>query len=52
MDEIKLLIKNFSSSAIGTVLGQLINFFTLLYLPRILGPDRYCIFSFSQSLSM
>lgn len=52
MDEIKLLIKNFSSSAIGTVLGQLINFFTLLYLPRILGPDGYGIFSFSQSLSM
>ncbi|ELC8398754.1 flippase [Clostridium perfringens] len=52
MSEIKILLKNFSSSAIGTLLGQIINFFTLLYLPRVLGPDGYGIFSFSQSLAM
>ena len=52
MNDIKKLLQNFSSSAIGNILGQSINFFTLMYLPRVLGPDGYGVFNFAQSYMM
>lgn len=52
MSDIKKLLKNFSSSAVGNIFGQAINFFTLMYLPRVLGPDGYGIFNFAQSYAM
>ena len=45
-------MNNFSSSVIGNIAGQAINFFTLMYLLRVLAPDGYEIFSFAQSYAM
>lgn len=48
-DEIKKTISNFSSNAVGNIIGQVIAFITLLYLPRVLGPNGYGIFNIAQS---
>lgn len=52
MNNVNRLIKNFLSSISGNLVGQAINFFIMMYLPRILGPDGYGIFNFSQSYVM
>lgn len=52
MNNVNKLAKNFISSVTGSVVGQFINFVIMMYLPRVLGPSGYGIFSFSQSYIM
>lgn len=52
MNTLDKLLKNFSSNALGNIIGQGMNFLTLLYLPRVLGPQGYGVFNFAQSYLM
>lgn len=52
MSNANKLLKNFSSSAVGNILGQAIGVFILMYLPRVLGPEGYGVFNFAQSYIM
>lgn len=52
MSAIRKSLNNFKNGAIWNILGQVINFFILLYLPRVLGPAGYGTFNFAQSYIM
>ncbi|WP_338595359.1 flippase [Clostridium baratii] len=52
MNESKTLFKNFSSSFIGTVIGNIFAFGLLIYLPNIIGVKNYGIYNFAISYNM
>jgi O-antigen/teichoic acid export membrane protein len=52
MNHLNMLIKNFTSSAFGNIIGQILAFFTLLYLPNVLGPSAYGIYNSAVALMM
>lgn len=52
MSNIKGLIKNFSSTLTGNLIGQVVSFLNISYLARTLEPQGYGIFNFAQSFMM
>ena len=45
MNIIKLCIKNVSHLAIGALVSQLIQFFSIIYIAKLLGPETYGIYA-------
>lgn len=52
MSAVGKLIKNFSSSIFGNLLGQIIAFFIVVYLGKTFSPDSYGIYNFTQAYTM
>ena len=52
MKESRTVFKNFSSSFIGTMIGNFFGFALLIYLPNIIGVEKYGIYNFSISYNM
>lgn len=52
MKQLNILIKNFTSSAAGNIISQVLAFLTVLYLPNVLGPRAYGIYNSAVALMM